>query len=175
MGSFKSFLASNQYKSHLPLIKTDNELCSSELKSFSSEKKNTAVIHYSQSCQMTRHCLCDKIKPILFLAQCFGLVPLSLEHVRNNGASGDASECQLVFHWKSPAVVVNAILILVFLTVLPFARTEIENRMSVVFSGTDLYAFTFQTLAMVFETSALLIFGRIHKQKFSQVRSKLRF
>ncbi|CAL8082963.1 unnamed protein product [Orchesella dallaii] len=130
------------------------------------DKKSSIII---STCSMGRRCLCDTIKPMLALAQAFGLVPLSLDHERIAGALGESTQCKLQFRWTSFAVIVNTILIIFFLTILPIARSEIKDRMSAVFTGTDLYAFTFQTLVMVLETTALLMFGRIHKQKFAQV------
>jgi hypothetical protein len=41
--------------------------------------------------------------------------------------------------------------------------------MGEIFDGTDMYAFTFQTMAMFSETMILLIAGRLYKAKFSKV------
>lgn len=171
MGLFKSFILNRKKSTDL---QHNDDFCCAELIEIQKGQQKTVEVAFYDSCKMARHCLCDIIKPIISLAQAFGLIPLCLQHVRTEGALGGSTDCQFVFRWKSPAALTNTILIIFFFTILPFSRTEIKNRMKVVFSGTDLYAFTFQTLAMVFETSALLTFGRIYKHKFSQV-GKIKF
>jgi len=117
---------------------------------------------------MGRRCLCDTIKPILKLSQLLGVIPLRLNHPRNDEGE-KVGLCELKFQWRSLPTILNTSFIMFFILITPFAHAEIRDRMKIVFSGTDLYAFTLQTMAMVLETAILLTVGRLYKGKFSKV------
>lgn len=167
MGSFRTILKNIP----IPILRGNKEGTTG------SEEGNTkAEVVYFQSSPssdseigMGRHCLCDTVKPILVLAQMLGLVPLSLQHIRKGDQIVEESnDCILTCNWKCYGAIVNSLLIGFFVSILPFARDEIRDRMSVVFTGTDMYAFTYQSFAMVVETTALLAFGRLYKSKFAE-------
>lgn len=137
-------------------------------------RKSSAALNtfIAEEPDMGRHCLCDTVKPIILMSQYLGVLPLALEHQKSDGSVVKRSEgvyCQLASSWKNIGAVVNGVFILFFAIILPMSYTEIRDRMAIVFSGTDLYAFTFQTLAMVLETTTLLTVNRIQKDKFSKV------
>ncbi|OXA57719.1 uncharacterized protein LOC110847219 [Folsomia candida] len=121
---------------------------------------------------MGRRCLCDTIKPILKLSQLLGVIPLNLDHEKNSAGEKTGS-CELTFNWKSLSTFLNTSFIFFFLLISPIAHSEIRDRMSIVFSGTDLYAFSLQTVAMVLETTILLTVGRLYQGKFSRGWSSL--
>lgn len=123
---------------------------------------------------MGRRCLCDTIKPILKLSQLLGVIPLNLDHEKNSAGEKTGS-CELTFNWKSLSTFLNTSFIFFFLLISPIAHSEIRDRMSIVFSGTDLYAFSLQTVAMVLETTILLTVGRLYQGKFSRVSRKAWF
>jgi hypothetical protein len=132
-------------------------------------KLATIVSKLGKSVMGGRRCLCDTIKPILKLSQLLGVIPLRLHHQRNEEGE-KIGYCELTFQWRSLSTILNTSFIMFFILITPFAHAEIRDRMKIVFSGTDLYAFTLQTMAMVLETTILLTVGRLYKGKFSKVR-----
>lgn len=118
--------------------------------------------------EMGGSCLCNRVRPILKLSEFLGILPMKIFHPR--GESGyKTGSCQLVYQWKSAGAIVNTVLSIAFVIFLPFSFGEIKKRMSQVFSGTDLYAFTLQMVALNFETTVLLLSGRFLRGRFIKV------
>ena len=138
----------------------------------------TGCIHSSHSVEngleeekeegMGGNCLCNRVRPILKLSEFLGILPMKIFHPK--GESGfKTGSCQLVYQWKSVGAIVNTIMCTAFVIFLPFSFREIKKRMSQVFSGTDLYAFTLQMVALNFETTVLLLSGRFLRGRFIKV------